>query len=312
LSEQGYDKEKIEKVVTCIQATKMPQNPQSLLEEILCDADLANLGKNSYFSQSDLIRVEWENVCDKSFSDAKWLEYEIDFLEKHSYHTDFAKNKFDDIKKSNIIKLRNKLKKVKDEGKKLENKLAGDKVPKKTENKVEEPKRGIETVFRITLPNHIRLSAIADNKANIMLSINAIVLSITISTLVPGFGDNPNLILPTFLLLGVCIVAIIFATLSTRPQVSSGVFTREDIINKRSNLLFFGNFHGMDKDEYLWGMKEMLKDKDYLYDSMIKDLFYLGKVLARKYKYLRMCYNVFMYGIIITVLTFGIMFFMNA
>ncbi|MCG7859732.1 DUF5706 domain-containing protein, partial [Flavihumibacter sediminis] len=67
----------------------------------------------------------------------------------------------------------------------------------------------------------------------------------------------------------------------------------------------------MDLKEYEWGMKEMMNDSEYLYDSMIKDIYYLGKVLARKYHYLRISYNVFMYGLVVAVLSFAIASFIG-
>jgi len=58
--------------------------------------------------------------------------------------------------------------------------------------------------------------------------------------------------------------------------------------------------------DYDWAMKEMLGDKDYLYSSMIKDNYFLGVVLAKKYKYLRIAYSIFMYGLIVAVVAFAI------
>ena len=98
------------------------------------------------------------------------------------------------------------------------------------------------------------------------------------------------------------------AILATRPHVTSGTFTREDIRAKRANLLFFGNFHRSSLEDFEWGMKEMMKDRDYLYGSMIKDLYYLGRVLGLKYRYLRICYSIFMYGMILVVIAFAIAF----
>ena len=71
-------------------------------------------------------------------------------------------------------------------------------------------------------------------------------------------------------------------------------------------LLFFGNFHGMSLQDYNWGMTEMLGDKEYMNNSMIKDNYFLGVVLAKKYKYLRIAYNIFMYGLILTVIAFAV------
>jgi hypothetical protein len=65
-------------------------------------------------------------------------------------------------------------------------------------------------------------------------------------------------------------------------------------------------------DDYLWSMNQMMKDGEYLYDSMIKDVYFLGIVLAKKYRYLRTSYTIFMYGLIIAVIAFGIVAFMTA
>ena len=67
----------------------------------------------------------------------------------------------------------------------------------------------------------------------------------------------------------------------------------------------------MPLDDFKWGMKEVMKDKDYLYNSMIKDLYFLGKVLNRKYKLLRVTYLVFMVGIIVSVISFALAFKMQ-
>ena len=104
------------------------------------------------------------------------------------------------------------------------------------------------------------------------------------------------------------LITIIFAILSTRPNISSGMFSKEDIKEKKVNLLFFGNFYNMSLDDYEWGLEEMMKDDDYLYGTMIKDQFFLGKVLAKKYKLLRIAYNFFMFGLIISVLAFVLAF----
>jgi hypothetical protein len=180
----------------------------------------------------------------------------------------------------------------------------------KKEVKPSKPDRGIDTLFRVTLSNHTRLSGIADSKANILLSVNAIIISIALSTIVPKLDSpsNAHLVIPTFIMLTSSVVSIIFAILSTRPKVTSGTFTRRDIEDRKVNLLFFGNFYKMPLEEYEWAVNEMMKDNSYLYNSMIKDLYFLGIVLERKYKLLRITYNIFMIGIIISFLAFFLAF----
>ncbi len=166
------------------------------------------------------------------------------------------------------------------------------------------PTRGIETMFRLTSKNHMELSAMADNKANIMISINSIILSVMVSVLIRKLEEYPHMTIPAILLTLVCLTTIVFAILATRPNVTKGKFERLDITNKEANLLFFGNFHRMRLKDYKWGMLEMLKDADYLYSSMIKDIYFLGAVLGKKYRMLRMSYTIFMYGFVISILGF--------
>lgn len=166
------------------------------------------------------------------------------------------------------------------------------------------PTRGIETMFRTTSKNHMELSAIADNKANIMISVNSIILSVIISVLIRKLEEYPHMTAPALMLTFTCLATIVFAVLATRPNVTKGKFEHDDILNKKTNLLFFGNFHKMSLEDYQWGMKEMLKDADYLYGSMMKDIYFLGAVLGKKYKLLRVSYTIFMFGFVLSILGF--------
>ena len=179
---------------------------------------------------------------------------------------------------------------------------------KKKKAKENQTERGISTVFRIMAQTQNNLSQMADSKANILISVNSIVLSIIISTMLTKLAQNPNLFIPVILLVLVCVTVIIFSILATRPNISGGTFTKEDIANKQTNLLFFGNFYKMGLHDYDWAMMEMLNDKNYLYTSVVKDNYFLGVVLAKKYKMLRIAYNIFMYGLILVMIAFAIAF----
>jgi len=170
--------------------------------------------------------------------------------------------------------------------------------------------RGVETMFRNIMRTHVEFSAMADSKANIMISVNTIMISVIVGFILQLLTFNPHYIVPTIILTVTNLITLVYAILVTRPKVTSGVFTKEDVHQKKSNLLFFGNFYNMKLDDFAWGMKSLMDDQDYLYDSMIKDFYHLGQVLGMKYKHLRMCYTIFMYGLIISVLAFGIAFFL--
>lgn len=301
-----YPPEQLEVVARLIRVTKITNHPQNLLEEIMRDADYSHLGSELYWDRCSRVRQELLMTQQNFMTEEAWVEFELDFITRHQYHTELARQYYDSGKAKNIKQLRKYQQRIAPVEESEEKKI---KKSKKTE-KLREINlgRGVETMYRNAYRTHISLSSIADNKANIMLSINAIIISILISNLVPQFRSHPNLILPTFVLLGVCLTALVFAILSTRPKITKGMVTREDILNKRSNLLFFGNFYNMELHDFQFGMMEMLHDSDFLYSSMTRDLFYLGKVLATKYRFLNICYGVFMFGLILSVAAFGLVF----
>lgn len=315
LQELNAEPALIQKVSSCIEATKMPQSPGSIIEQILCDADLFHVGTDEFKVKNEQLRQELIEFSHEGVSKKKWRKINIAFLENHKYFTDYGRRKLQPIKEEHLEQLKNKDSGGK-KGKKdkKEDELLGaftedmnkDPDAKKKKEKENQTERGISTVFRIMANNHASLSQMADSKANIMISVNAIILSLLISNLVRHLDENKNLVIPTIMLVLVCVAAIIFAVLATRPNISQGTFTREDIQKKSTNLLFFGNFHNMTLPDYDWAMKEMLNDKEYLYGSMVKDLYFLGVVLAKKYRYLRISYNIFMYGLIIAMLTYGV------
>lgn len=305
LKEWGASEKKIAEVQRTIMATKMPQNPTDILGQVLCDADLAHLSQDDLETCGSNLRKEFEAIKDLRFeNDAAWYQFNIDFLENHKYFTHYGKSILTEGKKKNIKQLKKKVEATSAEQpsrKDLEKEI--EKLRKKLE-KSEKPDRGIETMFRTTSVNHITLSGMADTKANIMISINTIILSILVSVLFRKLTEYPLLLIPTIMLVVTCLVTIVLAILATRPSVSSGTFNREDIQEKRTNLLFFGNFHKVELQDYEWGMKQMMKDYEYLYGSMIKDIYFLGKVLAKKYTLLRYSYTVFMFGFVASIIGF--------
>lgn len=302
LKEQNVPETIISKVSECIMATKFDEEPKHELSKIIRDADASHFGK-SYFSEaSEFLRKELELHNVHVYSTNDWLKENIKVLStKHQFHTDYALKNWQPIKEKNLASLMKKKNKADKE--KLKAKY-------KAQYKHEDPDRGIQTFYRVALRNHIKLSDIADTKANILLSVNAIIISLVLSNLISKL-DNPSnsyLIIPTVIFLSFSVVAIILSILATRPNITRGEFTKEDVAQKKVNLTFFGNFHKMKLEEFEWAIDELLKDKDYVYSSLTKDLYFLGKVLDRKYRILRITYTVFMIGIILSVVAFGLAF----
>lgn len=302
LKKDNFSEEYINEVSRLILSTEKYHQPQDLLEMIMKDADFSHFASPFYNDSAEALRKEWELTGGMCFSNDEWNVMNVDFLKnKHKYFTDYAKENWEPLKLKNVKKLEKKMDKMdKEEKPKKEN----------LEKKDQKSDRSVDTLFRVTLNNHTRLSDIADSKANILLSVNAIIISVCLSVLVPKLDapKNTHLIIPTFFLLISSVLTIVFAILSTKPNVTKTTFTNQDIKDRKVNLLFFGNFHQMEFNHYLTSMHDLIKDRDYIYDSMVKDLYFLGKVLDRKYKLLSITYQIFMAGIIISVLSFAYAF----
>jgi len=315
LEKENYSQENINKITQCILATKLPHEPKNILDEILCDADIHHISKKKFFEKSDLLRLEIEKRENRKLDDIEWLNKNIQFFSEHRFFTNYTKINFIERKNKNLIILKKELKKEMNKlslnqkkSEKLEFEKEKFKAKKASEKKAD---RGIETMFRNVMRTHISFSSMADSKANIMISVNTLLLGAIATILIRKLDTNPNLIIPTLSLTIVSLTTLVFAILVTRPSVTSGKFSKDDIKKKQTNLLFFGNFFNMNLKDFAWGMQEMMNDKDYLYGSMIKDFYYLGQVLGKKYRYLRICYNIFMYGFIISILLFVIFIFIH-
>jgi predicted metal-dependent HD superfamily phosphohydrolase len=301
----------IDAVKGCILATKIPQDPHNLLEEIVCDADLFNLGTSHFSETNRMMRKEMEEAGDSRISKNEWRNKTIRFLEQHQYHSNYARQLLNDQKSVNLEQLKKKAAAKSDTsdspakdtsatGKTAEN--GNEETPSK--QKHNRPERGVDTIFRVSSSNHQRLSNMADNKAHIMITVNSIILSAIISLLLRKLDQSNYLMIPTFIILATSLITIVFSVLATRPSIPKGVFTKKDLDEKTVNLLFFGNFYRMSLGEYKEGMEVMMKDQEFVYGSLIMDGYALGVVLSKKYRLLRTSYNVFMYGMIISVFAF--------
>jgi len=304
LIKHEYPSDKLVTVLACIDATNLDSNPETILEKIMSDADLIHLGKKGFFKRNQELRDEFDKVLNKTFSDEEWLAENIKFVEEHSFLSEAAQNIYGFRRIENLEMLKQLLLEIKagNAGALLE------KIQPADSEKTKRAGRGIETMFRLTSKNHFTLSSIADAKAASLISISAIIISIIVSVLIRKLDTNPELVLPTVIILFTLMGTIIFAVLATRPKITNLTMTRDDVKQKKGNLLFFGNFVKMSVEEYEWSINELMNDEDYLYNSMIRDIYYLGLVLGKKYRHLKTAYNIFMFGLIASVISYILTF----
>lgn len=300
LAEYNYPAGKINQVRALIRSTKYQPTPENLLEEILHDADLIHLGQKDFADKAALLRMEWEKVLNQKFTSPEWQQKQVDFLMEKQFLTEFAASKYGSRLEKNLRKKRKALKKS---------------IRKKQKNKIDKLKsrklgRGVETMYRTIYRNHINLSSIADAKANMMISLNTIIMSVIITVVGSGFAFGGGLFQSvrftapiTILLIG-SLIAVIFAVISARPEVTKKEVNLQKIKNNQSSVLFFGNFSKLKLRNFLSNMQELKADRDLLYDNMSIDIYYLGQVLTRKYRLLRYSYTIFISGLTLAVISF--------
>lgn len=301
LAGHEVDRQTIEHVSETIRATRRPQSPGDKIAEVLCDADLMFIATENGIEQFDLLYDETAMVspvrCKRPVFEKQW----IDFFTTHSYFTEYGRTALQPKKEAAVRRLSDRI---------IRRKQIDDK-KEAPEKKSISYSRGVETMFRITARNQINLNSIADNKSNILISVNAIIISIIITMLAGNIGNMSQDILPILVFLVICLVTIIIAILSTRPNIVTTRFTEEDIKKKTVDLIFFGNFIKLNYDDYLKDVKEMMKDEEHVYATLIKNQYSLGKILSKKFRLVRIAYNVFMVGIILTVVVFLLNFLLT-
>jgi len=159
-------------------------------------------------------------------------------------------------------------------------------------------------MFRTSYQVQMDLTGLADNKANMMISINGIIISIIIASLAPKLDSNPWLLVPTTVFLLGTLISIVYAVLAARPRVSSEPITLTDLEHSQGNILFFGNFANLREEDFLVGMSGLMGNRELLYETMIRNIYGLGKVLRKKFALLQVAYTAFMLALVLGVLAF--------
>lgn len=159
-------------------------------------------------------------------------------------------------------------------------------------------------MFRSLYRVHMDLSSLADTKANIMISINGIIISIIVAAISPKLDTNPWLLVPTLILLVGSLISIVYAILAARPRVNEKDVAARDASGRKASVLFFGQYASMTEDEFVADLTGIMMDKNALYLNMIRDIYGIGRVLSRKFSLLRTSYSVFMVGLILGIAVF--------
>jgi HD superfamily phosphodiesterase len=294
LANHEVDQQTIDFISEIIRASSQPQNSKDKISEVLCDAEMMYIASESSIEQFDLLYEETALMKQKTLKRPVFERKYLGLFATHTYFTEYGKTVLQPKKEAAARRIEERMKR---------RKLIESKKEPQAKTSITYS-RGVDTLFRLTARNQINLNSIADKKSNILISVNAIIISIIITMLAKNIGVDSQGILPVLVLLIICLITIIIAIMSTRPILINTKFTKEDIKKKNVDLIFFGNFIKMGYDDYLKALKDLMKDDDYLYSTMVKNQYTLGKILSQKFRLVKLAYNVFMVGLILTVIIF--------
>ena len=300
LSKENFPNDEISTITTLIASAWDFNEPASKEAELLKDVRTAYYGSEDFIELIELERLEVINVGGLAPSSSKFRSQFLEILNvNHQFYTKYATEKWNEQKKDNIISL---------VGKSIKAKKTEKKEKLKVKLKNQSPERAIQSLYRTQLRNHLKLSDIADTKANILLSVNAIIISLLLSNLIPKLDTprNSYLIYPTVIFVIFSITSMVMSVLATRPKIENSELNEKDLDNENTNFLFFGNFYNLSLEHFKVKMKGIIKSKESIYDSLTMDLYYLGLVLKKKYQLLRWTYTVFIVGIVLSVIAFAI------
>ncbi|MFK7773418.1 MAG: Pycsar system effector family protein [Saprospiraceae bacterium] len=298
LNEIEYPQEKINQVLELILVPFGNTTPSGLLKKIMNDAYFSYFGLKKFRAREERLRKE-KMAKNDSFhpTDIDWYSESLERIKNHTYYSKVAIERYVDRKKINLDKTKARIKsELRKESKKVDQfSIANNKAA--------------QLMFKTSLRNHIDLTSIADQKSNIMLSVNALLLTIGMPVFASYLSEKLYLLVPAIIFMLTCITTMIFATLSTRPIKMKGK-TNLSLINEgTTNLFFFGNFYKIDQKPYQEAIRKVIADKERLDTSIINDLYFLGNSLGDKFRFLRICYNVFITGMVISLGAFLVSYF---
>jgi len=175
--------------------------------------------------------------------------------------------------------------------------------------------RSVQSLFRATMRQQINHIAIADGKAGMIISIDTLIIGLIMTLLGSGITVNGSeflsrdlLVIPFGILLVMCLVSAIFSVSATKPKI---IRTVSDQPRIRQSRLFFGYINEQSQEEYLQEMSEIMSSGKEIHKNLIIDIHNQGKILTKKYTRLHWAYTFFMWGLIGSVGSFLLIYYIS-
>lgn len=295
-----------------LQSAEGNKAPASAAEAAFRDAAALFFASPKFLKRLEALHQEAEQAAGVSLDKMDWYRAQLEKIEAQQFFTAYGQTTLAPALADNRQALQKQLKKWE---RQLDQVLIEEleidaeklKTLKKRLVKAEgSPERGIETWFRTASANLYTRRQIVDTKSNIMITMNAIIISVMLGSIYPQLSSNPHLIWAITPMILTSLASIAFAIFATRPKLADGIFTKEQVLDKTARLTTFDDFYQVPLADYEWAVHEMLEDRKFLYATLIRDMHRLGLDLAIRYKNIRLSYQVFLIGLILSLVSFGL------
>ena len=165
---------------------------------------------------------------------------------------------------------------------------------------IAEPRQQLDHMLRETRIHLISFSQMADTKANILLSISSVLLSISLTRV-----SDPRFTGALMALIGFLLVTILFALMTVIPKFQGLGHRKHSVHDPTYSPLYFGDYADIPYNEYVGHLEEIMNDSNRTYETMVKEIYYSGIYLVKhKFRYIRLGYIFFFAGLIVTTLIF--------
>jgi Family of unknown function (DUF5706) len=307
----GYpmnDKAVVREAIDTVVGNKYADTP---VKQVVSDAVNSQLGSPDFLENVILIRKELDDEKSGKRSELYYLEYFLSLFIRERYYSTYASEKYARIRQRNFEYVQKRIKDIKDDIHK----------EKKSKNKQELPafltNKETEDLFKLAFRNYNHLISVADSKASLLIKVNSVIISVMIAFVLGKIGKSLFILWPTIILLVVCLLTILMAILASRPQSNSFLEDRKSHSFQR---FFFGSFDMVDPsflqikwEEYYQQLTDLFTNsKETVYLEIYKESFNVRKVLSRKFNYLARAYWIFLFGLLVSVISFVVAIYNHA
>lgn len=189
--------------------------------------------------------------------------------------------------------------------------------------------KGVETMFRNAFRTEMELLALAATKANIMISLNGFIVSALMISGAFVFASSPEFLVPAGIFMFTAATSIVFALLSASPDRAGKIRSILDWLSdwrkgraklsdlksrvvrpeghffgETPNILIYEDRVKISKERYWKMMQDIMADREQVYHKMSDELYWLGLMANKQFKYLNMSYAAFRWGLLASVLAF--------